>query len=103
MRTKCLLVLFPVVLIVIFALLGSMDSSGRKELTLQFNEMPSYPDRQNIEPTTSYDSAPDFRYQIQKGDNLSAIFYSLRFQLFRSIEDHGNRLKLSHARHLNAG
>lgn len=97
LRTKCLLVLFPVVLIVIFALLGSMDSSGRKELTLQFNEMPSYPDRQNIEPTISYDSAPDFRYQIQKGDNLSAIFTRLGFNysdLLKIMETDLNYLML---------
>ncbi|UGA57804.1 peptidoglycan DD-metalloendopeptidase family protein [Vibrio sp. VB16] len=72
--------LLPLVAVITLVSLG-IDSrtEDRKFVPIQLKEMPTYDSAQAQVALEGLDSAPDYSYIIQKGDNLSSIFDQLGF------------------------
>jgi len=95
-KAALLATLLPLAAIIYFS--GSTtDFSERKPIPLVFKEMPSYQSAEEKAEQSRFESVPDFNYQIQKGDNLSAIFSRLGFNyndLMKIMETDLNYLML---------
>jgi len=72
--------LLPLVAVITLVSLG-IDSrtEDRRFVPIQLKEMPTYDSAQAQVALEGLDSAPDYSYTIQKGDNLSSIFDQLGF------------------------
>ncbi len=72
--------LLPLVAVITLVSLG-IDSrtEDRKFVPIQLKEMPTYDSAQAQVALEGLESAPDYSYTIQKGDNLSSIFDQLGF------------------------
>ncbi|WP_275137726.1 peptidoglycan DD-metalloendopeptidase family protein [Vibrio sp. DW001] len=72
--------LLPLVAVITLVSLG-IDSrtEDRKFVPIQLKEMPTYDSAETQVVPEGLDSAPDYSYTIQKGDNLSSIFDQLGF------------------------
>ena len=72
--------LLPLVAVITLVSLG-IDSrtEDRRFVPIQLKEMPTYDSAQAQVALEGLESAPDYSYTIQKGDNLSSIFDQLGF------------------------
>ncbi|PJC87502.1 peptidase M23 [Vibrio sp. HA2012] len=77
-KTKITVFAFPVVAAAfLFILLSS--SNGRKDIPIQFKDMPVYEAATESASATGATELPHYVYTIRKGDNLSSIFERLGF------------------------
>ncbi|WP_413283390.1 peptidoglycan DD-metalloendopeptidase family protein [Vibrio sp. MA40-2] len=98
LKNKWFAVVLPLVAVItIVSVTSEAHSTERKFVPFEFKEMPSYEKKSKEVDPLGVDSAPEYSYIINQGDNLSTIFDQLGFpysDLLKVMESDLNYLML---------